>query len=65
MTTRTGTAEEAYVNRYMEARELVAQLRDRLDDTPAPSEDFSPNWADVGDLAHLVAQLREIVEVED
>ena len=55
-------AEEAYASAHAEAMSLLATLRDRLEDMDAPSE--ATHWGHVGDLAALVAKLREIAEPE-
>lgn len=54
-TTTKRTAADAHATRISEARELIARLSRQLD---AADQIAAPNWADVGDLAHMVSELR-------
>ena len=57
------TAQDAYSSAHAEALDLLATLRDRLDDMEAPSDQTS--WGHVADLNALVTQLRAIAEPEE
>ena len=53
-------AQDAYLAAYAEAMAYLGALTARLEDAPAPDENTT--WSDVAGMAHLVDQLREIVE---
>ena len=52
--------QDAYAAAHAEASAYLEALAARLDDFAAPSDET--NWSDVANLAHLVDQLKEIVE---
>jgi hypothetical protein len=54
------TAQDAYAAAHAEAVAYFEKIADRLQDAPAP--DDNTNWSHVANMAHLVDQLREIVE---
>ncbi|MFZ1538224.1 MAG: hypothetical protein WAT23_12665 [Chromatiaceae bacterium] len=56
------TAQDAYASAHAQAMDLLATIRERLEDMDAPSEQTS--WGQVADLDALVAQLRAIAAPE-
>lgn len=58
MTTSNLAAQDAYASAHAQAMDLLATLRDRIEDMEAPSEETC--WGQVADMNALVAQLRAI-----
>jgi hypothetical protein len=54
------TPEEAYGKRMVRNFKLVEQIREALQDRPAPSEDFEPNWGHAGSAAEVARRLKEL-----
>ena len=52
--------QDHYAAAHAQASAYLETVIARLDDFAAPSDDTT--WSDVANLAHLVDQLREIVE---
>ncbi len=57
------TAQDAYASAHAQAMDLLATIRERLEDMDAPSEQTS--WGQVADLNALVAQLRAVSAPEE
>ena len=55
-------AQDAYASTHAECTGLLEQIRDTLDNAPAP--DDTTTWSHVANLAHLADQLRTIVSPE-
>ena len=53
------SAQESYARHHGQALALVDQVREMLEDMPAP--DDSINWGHVGDLGRIETLLREIL----
>ena len=53
-------AQDHYAASHAQAMAYLLILSERIEDAPAPSDDT--NWSDVANMAHLVDQLKEIVE---
>jgi hypothetical protein len=53
-------AQDSYSRHHAEALGLIEQLRQQIEDLPAPDDDT--HWGHVGNLAHLVLQLRAIAD---
>jgi hypothetical protein len=56
-------AESAYAERWQQAQELIAAIKARLDDMPAPSEETT--WGQAADLGWLVDRLHEAAKQEE
>lgn len=52
--------QDTYAAMHAEARTLLAQIEEKLNDLPAPDAD-SLNWGHVGDLSNIVHQLKGIL----
>jgi hypothetical protein len=52
--------QDAYAASHAEAVAYFEMIADRIQDAPAPCADT--NWSHVANMAHLVDQLRQIVE---
>lgn len=57
------TAQDAYASAHGQAMDLLATLRERVEDMEAPSDQTS--WGQVADLNALVAQLRAVSAPEE
>lgn len=55
-------AQNAYASAHARAMYLLELLQERIEDADAPTE--KTHWGHVGDMAHLVSQLEEIVNPE-
>ena len=55
--------QDHYAAAHAQASAYLEAITERLDDFAAPSDDTT--WSDVANLAHLVDQLREIVETAE
>lgn len=56
------TAEDAYVTEYLRAQDLLAGIEEHLQDLPAPTDEFQPQWSHVGDLKEVNRMLQEIID---
>lgn len=55
--------EAEYTAAHVRALTLLENLHQRIEDTPAPSDDGPAiGWDDVGSLRHLCARLEELME---
>lgn len=59
------TAEQAYSLRHSEALALLEQLRESIENMPAPDGDTPINWGHVGSIRHVNSKLREIIAFID
>jgi hypothetical protein len=60
------TAEAAYENSHLVARDLLDRIADLLQDMPAPGNDDHPiHWGHVGDINHVNTLLLEVVTFLD
>ena len=55
----TRTAEDAYAEAHAEAIALLEEIREQVEDMPAPNE--KTNWGHVGDMNRIVTLLRSIL----
>lgn len=56
------TAEDAYVNAYLKAQDLLAGIEEYLQDFPAPTDDFQPHWGHVGDVQEINRMLEAVID---
>lgn len=61
-TTEPRSAQDAYLAHYMACQELLRDIQNKIHDLPAPDGEANINWADVGDMARIAEQLREIAQ---
>jgi len=59
----TERAEEAYSRAYLSAVDLVEEINELLQDLPAPSETFTPDWERVGSLVEVTRQLEQVIAI--
>jgi hypothetical protein len=60
------TAEAAYENSHLVARDLLDRINELLQDMPAPGDDGRPiHWGHVGDINHVNALLLQAVAFLD
>ena len=60
------TAEAAYENSHLVARDLLDRVANLLQDMPAPGNDDHPiHWGHVGDINHVNALLLQVVAFLD
>lgn len=57
----TQSAPDAYGAAHAKGLALLAQLRQRIEDMPAPDTD-GINWSHAGSMGHVNAQLRELLD---
>jgi len=57
------TADAAYENSHLVARDLLDRITDLLNDMPAPGNDEQRiHWGHVGDVNHVNALLLQVVQ---
>lgn len=60
------TAEAAYENSHLFARDLLDRIADLLQDMPAPGDDDHPiHWGHIGDINHVNALLLQVAAFLD
>lgn len=60
------SAEAAYENSHLVARDLLDRISELLQDMPAPGQDEHPiHWSHVGDINHINALLLQAVTFLD
>ena len=63
MKTAKLTADAAYENSHLVARDLLDRITDLLNDMPAPGNDEQRiHWGHVGDVNHVNALLLQVVQ---
>lgn len=59
---KTSEVEDRYFILHAQALSLIDDIKDMVEDMPAPSE--NTDWGDVGDMACLVESLNSIAHPE-
>jgi hypothetical protein len=54
-------AEAAYENAHLVAQDLIACLREMLEDQPAPGGDETIHWGHVGSISHVNELLSQAI----
>ncbi|MEE4155644.1 MAG: hypothetical protein V2I27_15925 [Erythrobacter sp.] len=63
--TKNQTIEDAYTAAHARAIKAAEAVRQMLEDQPAPADDETIGWDDVGTLRHYAARLEELIQTED